>query len=110
MFDFYIDFRTKKKICLKIFLCGSGSALHPDSKVLWIRIRNEEKCWIRIESIRIHNPNFFYTMNKLNTGTVTARSDIVALKMGKEDIPLFLIPVLKYLPVTFYEITETTNI
>jgi hypothetical protein len=25
---------------------------------LWIRIRIEEKCWIWIDSIRIHNPGF----------------------------------------------------
>jgi hypothetical protein len=37
--------------------CGPGSvsALDPDSITLWIRIRNELKGWIRIESIRIHN-------------------------------------------------------
>jgi hypothetical protein len=53
---FILIFRTYKKMCLQFFLCGSGSALDPDSKILWIRI--EEKCWIRIriESIRIHNP------------------------------------------------------
>jgi hypothetical protein len=37
--------------------------MDPDSKILWIRIRIEEKCWIRIrvriESIRIHNPDLF---------------------------------------------------
>jgi hypothetical protein len=57
---FILIFRPYKKICRQIFLCGSGSgsALDPDSKFLLIRIRIEEKCWIRIriESIRLHNP------------------------------------------------------
>jgi hypothetical protein len=40
----------------------------PDSKVLWIRIRIEEKCWIQIrirnESIRIHNPAKYNASSK----------------------------------------------
>jgi hypothetical protein len=53
-FNSHIDFQNLEKICLQIFLCGSGSALDPESKILWNRIA--EKCWIRIESIRINNP------------------------------------------------------
>jgi hypothetical protein len=40
-FTFVMIFRTKKKICLQIFLCGPGSALDQDSNILWIRIRIE---------------------------------------------------------------------
>jgi hypothetical protein len=56
-------FKTFKIYLLK--LCwGSRSALYPDLMTLWIRIRVELKCWIRIrirkKSILIHNP-----LNKL---------------------------------------------
>jgi hypothetical protein len=66
----------EKKICYPIFLCGSGSgfALDPDSKILWIRIqiRIEENCWIQIririwiESIRIHNPGKNTDISKIS--------------------------------------------
>jgi hypothetical protein len=39
-----------KKLEKEIVFKSSGLA--------WIRIRIEQKCWIRIKSIRIHNPGF----------------------------------------------------
>jgi hypothetical protein len=54
--------------------CGSGSGLRKNAEsrtdpepcfkvLLWIRIRIELKSWIRIDSIRIHNPGYIILLN-----------------------------------------------
>jgi hypothetical protein len=57
-----------------------------ESKILWIRIRIEEKCWIqirigiRIESIRIYNPDlmvFFWSSLCILTGQRSVRKRYV---------------------------------
>jgi hypothetical protein len=64
---------------------------------MWIRI--EEKCWIRIESIRIHNPVLWYTDSHSAVQTINffqllcplpiPRLSCIAMQSGRE---------AKYLP------------
>jgi hypothetical protein len=58
----FFSYTLGTKIFLQKFCCESGFALDPNLMILWIQIRIELKCWIRIriETIRIHNPGFYF--------------------------------------------------